>query len=214
MVSIQSIVEQIKNDPASALSVLPMHVEQVCEQLGVPYRHRILDPATTVALFIKQIANGNSSCAQVRHLGECQFTAQAYCEARMRLPLAVLTSLSQRLSESVHQARESDPWSSSALFHGHRVFVVDGTTFWMPDTPALQAAFGQPGACKPGCGFPKAHLLTLFDLNSGMLLDTVASPMRTHDLAKVGGLHPCMQEGDVLLGDTAFGSYAHFALLL
>ncbi len=33
---------------------------------------------------------------------------------------------------------------------------MDGSSFSMPDTPELQAAFGQPGNQEPGCGFPVA----------------------------------------------------------
>lgn len=100
------------------------------------------------------------------------------------------------------------------LFLTHRVFVVDGSTFSMPDTPQLQQEFGQPGGQKKGCGFPAAHLLAMFDVNTGMLIEAIASPMRTHDLSKVAQMHPQLREGDLLLGDTAFSSYTHFALLL
>lgn len=213
MVSISSFIDQIKKDPSAALGHLP--VKKVCRQLGVVFRDRLLDPATTVGLFIKQIVNGNSSCASVRHLGKCNFTAQAYCDARMRLPLAVLQTLSRGLSDSVRQMRQSKARSRREdLFLTHRVFVVDGSTFSMPDTPALQTQFGQPGKQKKGCGFPVAHLLAMFDVNTGMLMEVIASPMRTHDLAKVAQMHPHMKRGDLLLGDTAFGSYSHFALLL
>ena len=213
MVSISSIIDSIKKDPSAVLGCLP--VRAVCEQLGIVFRQRVLDPATTVGLFIKQIVNGNSSCAKVRHLSERQFTAQAYCDARMRLPLAVLTVLSRRLCDSVRQMRESDPKSRAEdLFLTHSVFVLDGSNASMPDTAELQEEFGQPGCQKKGCGFPAAHLLAMFQVNTGMLSDIIVSPMRTHDLAKVSLLHPLMKEGDLPLGDTAFGSYSHFALLL
>jgi hypothetical protein len=83
----------------------------------------------------------------------------------------------------------------------------------MPDTPELQAYFGQPGAQRPGCGFPTAHWLTMFDARSGLLVKQLASPLRTHDMSQVALLHPELQEEDVLVGDTAFASYAHLALL-
>lgn len=35
-----------------------------------------------------------------------------------------------------------------------------------------------------------------------------------HDLADASKLHASMDEGDVLVGDRAFGSFAHLALLL
>jgi hypothetical protein len=209
MVSIGLFIEGIKRNPSQFLEHLP--IREVCLELQLSFRDRCLDPATTVALFIKQIINGNSSCAQVRHLENQKFSAQAYCQARKRLPLEVLLTLSHRLCDAVRRARQ---WETGDLFLTHRVFVVDGSTFSMPDTPQLQEEFGQPGMQKPGCGFPAAHLLAMFDLNTGMLIETAASPLRTHDLAKVSGMHPRLREGDLLMGDTAFGSYGHFALLL
>lgn len=83
----------------------------------------------------------------------------------------------------------------------------------MPDTPALQRAFGQPGAQKPGCGFPVMHLLALFHASTGLLLNILAAPLRTHDMSRIGQLHPDLDEGDVLVGDRAFCSFAHLTLL-
>lgn len=209
MASIAFVIEQIKQDPSRLLDHLP--IRQVCLQLGVNFRDRCLDPATTVGLFIRQVIDGNSSCAQVRHLSNRPFSAQAYCKARMRLPLAVLQTLSRQLCDAARQARQSN---AQDLFFTHRLFVVDGTTFSMPDTPELQDHFGQPGAQKKGCGFPVAHLLAMFDLNTGMLIETIASPLRTHDARNMAQMHPHLREGDLLLGDVAFGSWTHFALLL
>jgi hypothetical protein len=55
----------------------------------------------------------------------------------------------------------------------------------MPDTSALQAAFGQPTAQRPGCGVPVARLLGLFHAGTGGLLTLVVAPLLTHDLARV-----------------------------
>jgi hypothetical protein len=84
----------------------------------------------------------------------------------------------------------------------------------MPDTPELQTAFGQPGQQAPGCGFPVAHLATLFHAGTGLLLRTIAAPLRTHDMAQASQLHAEMSPGDVLIADRGFCSYAHVALLL
>jgi hypothetical protein len=82
----------------------------------------------------------------------------------------------------------------------------------MPDTAELQAAFGQPGGQAAGCGFPVAHLLALFEARTGFLLKTVTATWRTHDLAHTGEVHPELQPGDLLIGDRAFGSFAHIAV--
>jgi hypothetical protein len=83
----------------------------------------------------------------------------------------------------------------------------------MPDTAELQAHFGQPGGQRPGCGFPAAHWLTMFNAQSGLLVKQLTAPLRTHDMSRVGMLHPELRDGDILIGDTAFTSYAHLALL-
>ena len=84
----------------------------------------------------------------------------------------------------------------------------------MPDTPTLQARFGQSGQQQPGCGFPTAHLLAMFDAASGLLIQALAFPLRTHDMSGVCRLHGELSAGDVLLGDRGFCSFTHLALLL
>jgi hypothetical protein len=83
----------------------------------------------------------------------------------------------------------------------------------MADTPALQAHFGQPSAQAKGCGFPGAHLLALFHAGTGLLLRVAASPLNTHDLRHAATMHPELDEGDILIADRAFASFAHVALL-
>ena len=60
----------------------------------------------------------------------------------------------------------------------------------MPDTLALQEAFGQSTEPRPGCGVPVAHLLGLFHAGTGLLLKLVVAPLLTHDLAQVQQVHP------------------------
>jgi hypothetical protein len=84
----------------------------------------------------------------------------------------------------------------------------------MPDTPALQDAFGQSTVQRPGCGFPMAHLLGLFHAGTGVLLKLVVAPLLTHDLAHVQAVHPSVHAGDVLVADRGLCSYAHLALLV
>jgi len=102
----------------------------------------------------------------------------------------------------------------SGSWHGHRVILVDGSGFSMADTPALQKHFGQPGAQAKGCGFPTAHLLAAFDVETGLLLEVIASPLRTHDMAGVQGIHSKLRPGDLLVADRGFCSYVHVALVL
>ncbi len=204
---LHSALQHIQRELAQVLD--PAAITAACQQAGFRFRRRLLDPITTIHLFVLQILNGNLAIARLREFTDRIFSEAAYCKARIRLPLQVLQTLLGRVGSAV-QASVDD----TGRWHGHRTFHLDGSSFSMPDTPALQKHFGQPGNQAAGCGFPVAHLLTLFHAGTGFLLQVLAAPLRTHDLAGVGALHPALRAGDVLVGDRAFGSFAHFALLL
>lgn len=209
MVSISGAVRRIKQEVLEPLSRTA--IEEVCRELNHVWRSGPLDPANTVALFVRQIVEGNISCEQVRHLGSEPFTAAAYCQARQRLPLGVLRTLSGRVCGAIRQGTREDP---DYRWFGHKVHVLDATSFSMPDTPELREYFGMPSNQKPGCGFPVAHVLGLFDARTGVWEADVVSPLRTGDVNNTPQVHDRIGEGDVVLGDDAFSTYAHVALLL
>jgi Transposase DDE domain len=205
--SILAAVQQIKSDLTQFLGSDFIH--SVCEAVDYSWRKRVLDPLNTVHLFVLQILHGNTACSNVPRLGAVDCTGEAYCQARQRLPLAVLRYLVRALTQHL----ETDPLLDEGRWHGHRTFLVDGSSVSTPDTPELQAAYGQPGNQKPGCGFPVIHLLALFHASSGLLLKVASAALRTHDMSRIGQMHPDLSEGDVLVGDRAFCSFAHLALL-
>jgi hypothetical protein len=155
-----------------------------------------------------QVLHGNTACQHVVHFGGWAFTDSAYCQARKRLPLAVYHALLEETAATIRAGSDGAGWL------GHRVWVVDGSSFSMPDEPELRRHFGQPGCQRPGCGFPVAKWLALFDVATGMLLRSATAPLRTHDMAQVGPISDGLQAGDVVLGDRGFCSYAHLALLV
>jgi hypothetical protein len=158
----------------------------VCREIGyTAWRDRLLTPVTTMQLFLLQILHGNTACSHLPHLSGLRFTAAAYCQARAKLPLRFFDLLLERFSSAVQRSALDDGW-----WQGHRTFLVDGSGCSMPDTPALQDAFGQPTVQRPGCGFPVARLLGLFHAGTGVLLKLVVAPLLTHDLARVQVIHP------------------------
>lgn len=183
-------------------------IRRACVEAGHEWRKRKLDPVTTIKLFLLQILWGNAACNHVPRLAHDDFTGAAYCEARGRLRLEALESLLTRATSRMAECvRESGRWL------GHRLFLVDGSNFSMPDTPQLRERFGQHGGQRLGCGFPSAHVLALVHFGSGLIQKAATSPWRTHDLSQVPRLHPELEPGDVLVGDRAFCSFAHLALL-
>jgi len=209
MVSIPQALRQIKQSPHAILE--PTLIESVCSELGLEWRQTELAPPVTIAWFIRQVIEGNVSCAALRQIAGGAFSASAYCQARARLPLEVLREYSQRVYDAAQQRCQGRP---EDLWHGHRTWYVDSSSFSMPDTPELQEHFGQPGQQEPGCGFPVAHLFVLFDARTGLMRQGIASPLRTHDMSKASLVHEYLGREDIVVGDTALGSYAHFALLL
>src|SRR5258708_14658994 len=207
MASIASSLQRIKDNPLGLLA--GGMLEEACHDCHYTWRERELDPATTIALFLQQVVHGNTSCGEVRHLAGRSFTAQAYCDARARLPLSVY----QTLLTEVYYQLVPHLCGGEHLWHGHRTFHVDASSFSMPDTPQLAPAFGYPSAPKPGCAFPTAHLLVLFSAATGMLIDTWASPLRTGDVAETPEAHLHLNEGDILIGDDAYSGYPHLAML-
>lgn len=205
--SITEVLNQIKSDIARHLE--PSMILAICERFGHKWRERILDPVTTIHAFLLQILFGNTACDHVPHLVGRRFTGSAYGLARARIPLGVFQELVAGVCETLHATLDQ-----AALWLGHRVWLEDGSAFSMPDTPELQAAFGQPSGQARGCGFPVAHLLTLFHAGTGLLLKTILAPMRTHDMAQASQMRPEMRAGDVLLADRGFSSFAHLCLLL
>jgi Transposase DDE domain len=205
---ITAVLTRLKTEWAAQLQ--PDAIMAVCQEAGyTSWRDRVLTPVTTIQLFVLQILHGNTACSHLPHLSGLRFSASAYCQARSKLPLDLFGLLLTRLCTSA-QSRISD----EGRWHGHRTFFVDGSGCSMPDTPALQDAFGQPTEQRRGCGVPMAHLLGLFHAGTGVLLKLVVAPLLTHDLARVQAVHPSLQAGDVLVADRGLCSYAHLALLV
>jgi Transposase DDE domain len=137
------------------------------------------------------------------------FTDSAFCPARARLPLAVFRVVLRGIVEALGPDTEA-----IGRWRGCRTFLVDGSSFSMSDTPALQAHFGQPSNPAKGCGFPVAHLLVLFDAGTGLVWEVFAAPLRSHDMSGIAGILPLLAAGDVLAADRGFCSFAHLAMLI
>jgi hypothetical protein len=160
--SITDILRRFKQNWTEELS--PQAIAQACRDVGLHWYESALSPVVTIQIFLVQVLHGNTACEHLTHLTGLSFTAAAYCKARMRVPLAALHLLLQRCVEGLQQET-----FGAARWLGHRVFHVDGSSFSMPDTPELQAHFGQPGQQTAGCGFPVAHWLVLLHAGTGMI---------------------------------------------
>lgn len=207
MVNIDRLIGQVKDDLRRLLE--PATILEQCRAAGHRWRSGPLNPATLVHLFVIQILHGNIACSALRHHSDRPFSVSAYCQARRRLPLAVIEALARRVAQVMERVCDQQ-----GLWHGHRLWRVDGTGVSMPDTPELRDHFGQSKKQSAGCGFPVASLVVRVHAGTGMLLDMIVGPLVRHEMACAAQLHPKMRAGDVLVGDRGYCSYAHLALLL
>ena len=206
-----SILGRIRHDVATQIN--EQAINDACRQENYHWKERLLNPTNTIHAFLLQVLNQNTALNDVPHRCQESFTGSAFCKARRRLPLGVFRRLLCRLAATLLPDSGGDDAEPEGRWHGHRTFIMDGSSFSMPDTPELQAHFGQPGNQAQGCGFPVAHLMVLFQAGTGLLREILTSPLRTHDMSQVPRLHEALQPGDIALGDRGFCSYAHLALL-
>lgn len=205
--TISKIVSQFKENWTEQIS--PSFIRQACIDAKMKWIESTLNPVVCVQLFILQVLHGNTACTHVPRLAEMGFTGAAYCRARMRINLEVFERLLSCCVAGIFKQTHD-----TGLWFGRRVFMLDGSSFSMSDTPELQAKFGQPGSQKPGCGFPVSHWLVLMHLGTGMITKMLSSPLRTSDITRMVEVHPELKPGDVLLADRIFCSFAHIALLM
>ena len=208
MAVITFALARLRREPLGEDLLIGGQVEQQCRACGHLWRERLLTPLVTLRLFLIQILHGNTSITHLRQLAGLSFAPGSYCEARNRLPLGVIVGLIDALRAWAERHVRRHPTRL-----GPRVLVVDGSSFSTPDTPQLRKHFGiYPGAT-PGVAYPMGKLLGLLDAASGMFVRLLATPLLSHEAGQVARVHPSLGPGDILLGDRAFCSFVHVALL-
>ena len=120
----------------------PELLDQV-EILLPDHRERLFPPTETLSMFLAQALSTDRSCQRAvndtaikRLLGgltPCSTHTGAYCRARQRLPVEMVSALVRKTGQLMTEtALEAWHWQ------GRPVRLVDGTTVSMPDTPANQ----------------------------------------------------------------------------
>jgi hypothetical protein len=119
-------------------------VEALCRRQGHRWRNRKLPPGPTLrSLVFRGLHPDHSIAGTLADLaGQWEAAAgvptdSAWCQARLRLPLSVLTELIARQAKACRRR-----FGQPHLWHGRWVFRIDGSTLSMPDQPALAWAFG------------------------------------------------------------------------
>ena len=132
----------------------------------------------------------------------------AYSKARKRLPLAVLEHLLRQSAQALQaEVKAEQRWC------GRRVKAYDGTTVTMSDTTANQKRYPQHSNQKVGCGFPLAKLVVWFCVTTGAVVDVTMAAFSTSEWELARQLYANLQPDDVVVADSAYGTYVDLALV-
>jgi hypothetical protein len=190
-------------------------IRGVLDEHGVTYRDRVFGPVTTIWGFLSQVLSDDHSCRDavsrvIAHraasgLAVCSPNTASYCNARGRVPTAVLRDLAKRTAGEL-QAGTPERWK----WNGRRVFIADGSHVSMPDTPQNQASYPQPEAQQPGIGFPLARVAVLLSLATGACHDLAIAAYAgkgTGETTLLRQMYGTLEPGDVVLADALFDNY-------
>jgi hypothetical protein len=182
---------------------------------------RIFSPLVTLWVFLGQVLSADHSCrAAVARLiahrlarGQRPCSAQtgAYCQARKRLPESFFADVARQTGRALEAA--VDPrW----LWKGRHVYLFDGTTVTMPDTPENQEAYPQVYNQRPGVGFPIARVGALISLACGAVVNLGVCRYAGKGQGEVSLLRrlwDTLRPGDILLTDALMANWANIVML-
>jgi hypothetical protein len=182
---------------------------------------RVFSPLVTLWVFLGQVLGADHSCrAAVARLiahrlarGQRPCSAQtgAYCQARQRLPESFFADVARQTGQALEAA--VDPrW----LWRGRHVYLFDGTTVTMPDTPENQEAYPQVYNQEPGVGFPIARLGALISLACGAIVNLGVCRYAGKGRGEVSLLRrlwDTLRPGDLLLTDALMANWANIVML-
>jgi hypothetical protein len=185
------------------------------------WKDRIYPPLVTLWVFLGQVISADHSCRAAvarlivhrlsQGLEACSPRTGAYCQARERLPekfFSAVTCLVGRALES-----KVDPkW----LWKGRRVYMFDGSTVTMPDTPENQQAYPQVYNQKPGLGFPIARIGVIASLSCGAIVSLGFCRYAGKGQGETSLLRrmwDVLCPGDVLLGDRLMANWPGIVML-
>ncbi len=185
------------------------------ESLLPAHRERLFPPTETLSMFLAQAMSADRSCQKVvddtaikRLMGGlplCSTHTGAYCRARQRLPLEMVSTLARHTGRMMAE-RTPDTWR----WRGRSVRLVDGATVALPDTADNQDVYPQPRSQQPGLGFPLCRLVGIVCLASGAVLDAAMGPCRgkgSDEQSLLRSILDTLEAGDILLGDAFYATY-------
>ena len=196
-------------------------IAQALTAISVSWLDRIYTPLVTLWVFLSQVLSADHSCRSAvarlvahrlsRGQRPCSPETGAYCQARKRLPEKFFSAVACAVGRALDAKADSD-W----LWKGRRVYLFDGTTVTMPDTPENQETYPQVYNQKLGLGFPIARLGAMISLSCGSIVNLGFCRYAGKGQGEVSLLRRLwnvLHPGDVLLTDCLLANWTNIVLL-
>jgi hypothetical protein len=198
--------------------VAPHTIEDHCRRANHRWRRSFWSPSTTFLTCVLQALNSAKSlrAAVAELLSHISLThapsadPSAFAQARQRLPVEVFGAVLEASSRQARALADSD----AQRWNGYRVVLIDAACVSMPDTPELQEAFPQPHAQSPGCGFPIARLVAMFDHRSGAVIDHRMGSLHDSEAALFRQMIDQIGPKTIAVADRYYCSYTDIARIV
>lgn len=197
------------------LSILKSENIRAIIERNIPeHRARIFTPTKTLSIFIKQALSFDRSYTTVVNdfiidnldglPKSISRSTGSYCRSRQKLPLNLIKELVQHTGSSI-----KDKIISRNNIEGN-IYLIDGTTFTLPDSIENQNKYPQQSSQKEGVGFPLCRSLGIFCLESGAIIDAAIAPYKGKGADEHSMLRTVLntfKSGDLVVGDALYGSF-------
>ena len=197
-------------------------VEELVKASGARFYERLFTPLIVVWCFILQRLNADHgldavvsqvSSGAVDELGArdrppvseriVSESTAAYSKARKRMPLGVLQGVTQYFA----QAAEG-PSDAGALWHGHPVVLLDGSTLLLRPEAELVAHYGQVRN-QHGVGYwVLMRVVAAFSLHSAALLEIADGPRLQSEQSLARTVLAQLPAHSLCVGDSNFGVFS------
>ena len=192
-----------------------VEIEAICCDIGHVWRNRQLPPGSTVRSMVYRGLHPDHSIAAV--LADLAAllgpyvpapTDAAWCQARSRLPEAVLVELISRRAQECRRR-----FGQACRWHGRWVFRIDGSTISMPDTPSLAKAFGYSSGSHGASRFPIARMTFIELAGLNVIWNYRMDDYRCSEERQLYDMWNTLPAGCICLLDRKFCSFYNLAKL-
>ena len=196
-------------------------VSQALEESKIVWKDRIYTPMVTLWVFLSQVLSQDHSCRAAvarliayrlsHHEASCSAITGAYCQARKRLPEKFFATVACDVGRTLDSQAQFN-W----LWKGRSVYLFDGTTVTMADTPENQKAYPQIPSQRPGLGSPIARVGAIISLSCGTIIGLGLcrySGKGQGEVSLLRRIWSILSPGDILLGDRLMANWTNIVML-